>query len=176
MFEVIVNDPNAWLEQAKKHLYVVKIIANHFKPIVLKSQTETGIRIAKLACIESISLHLAFALENALKALIIASQPGLVIVKKGRIDSKVFGGGKSGHNLLALSQSAHLDINKQQQDLFKRLTFRAEWAGRYPSPMTETAYVDSSGKIVFYWTADIDLVESTLKQIADNVHLLSKSR
>ena len=166
-FELIATDPESWLSQAEQHLYAARLIADHFGTIAFRSQTEAGIRVAKLASIKSLSLLLAFVLENALKALIIASNAS--VVKNGRIYRSEFDGGKSGHDLVALSKRANLPGRTEQQDLFRRLTVFAEWAGRYPLPLTETTYKDSSGNVTFNWRSDLVLVESTLKEIADKL-------
>jgi hypothetical protein len=74
-FHLVALDPHSWLAQAEEHIYAAAVIAKHFDTIARKPSSQMGIRIAKLACIKSLSLLLAFALENAFKALVVASTP-----------------------------------------------------------------------------------------------------
>jgi hypothetical protein len=86
IYSIIEVDAESWLEQAELHFYSAQIVADHFEEIVSRPQTQSGICIAKLACIKSLLLLLAFGLENALKAMIIKST-----APDKKIDWKTYG-------------------------------------------------------------------------------------
>ena len=84
---------------------------------------------------ENLELSLAymmltgFALENAVKALLVKNRPELV--KRG----KRLRWPDDGHNLRSLFDEARVSFSATEGDLLDRLTEFVRWRGRYPSPL-----------------------------------------
>lgn len=163
-YSIIETDAQSWLEQAELHFYSARIIAGHFEKISLRPPTYPGMRIAKLACIKSLLLLLAFGLENALKAL---------IIKSTESDEKIEWrnhGGSTRHDLVKLSESTNIEINDAQKELLERLTVFSIWAGRYRLPiMNNNRYVDDCNKLKLNWPDDITFATEIFDQIKINL-------
>jgi hypothetical protein len=71
---------------------------------------------------------MAFALENVLKATLVAKSP--TRVANGRI-AKWEGGG---HDLVELARTAKARMNGEEEALLLKLSVYATWMGRYPCP------------------------------------------
>jgi len=67
----------------------------------------------------------AFAIENALKGLMLAHNPQLTGAKK--LSSRV-----KSHDLVALAKDAEFTVALQEVPVLEALSRIAEWAGRYP--------------------------------------------
>lgn len=67
----------------------------------------------------------AFAIENALKGLIVARNPGLVSPRK--ISKSI-----KSHDLIKLAKGARFSLGVQEVPILKALSHIAEWVGRYP--------------------------------------------
>lgn len=76
---------------------------------------------------------LAFAVENFLKAAIVHKN-SIRFKRKFRQDNK-FPEELKGHDLIKLAQSANVTFTFEEEDLLRRLTRHAIWAGRYPVPL-----------------------------------------
>ncbi len=72
------------------------------------------------------------AIENLLKAIIIAREPKTVN------DGNLRGWPSNGHKLILLAEKAEIPLNEQQKDMVQRLVAFVEWAGRYPVPQKAT--------------------------------------
>lgn len=67
----------------------------------------------------------AFAIENVLKGLIVASDPSL-------INSDKLNAALRDHDLTALAKKAAFDVHAQEVPVLRALSELAVWAGRYP--------------------------------------------
>jgi hypothetical protein len=67
----------------------------------------------------------AYAIENALKGLIVASDPGLINGDKLDVALK-------DHDLLALAERANFTVYVQEEQVLAALSLISVWAGRYP--------------------------------------------
>jgi hypothetical protein len=82
-------------------------------------------------------LHLmlmAYGLENYLKAVIVSRRPWhyrLEAYKTRRLPQVL-----NGHKLVELAKTARLALDSTEEDLLRRLTRAAVWAGRYPVPLS----------------------------------------
>jgi hypothetical protein len=83
---------------------------------------------------------LAYAVENLFKAAIVRKN-SWQFKQKFRADRK-FPKELKGHDLVELAQKADFSFDYEEEDLLRRLTRNAVWAGRYPVPLN---YRDSSG-------------------------------
>jgi hypothetical protein len=66
-----------------------------------------------------------FAIENALKGLIVAKQPG--VVSESKIGKEIHS-----HDLVVLAKRAGLALSKDECEALSLLSIIVEWAGRYP--------------------------------------------
>lgn len=73
-------------------------------------------------------LLVGFAIENALKGLLIAEDPSIV---ESKVKWKIKSGG---HDLRELYKQTNLSITAEEQELLDALTQAVIWAGRYPVP------------------------------------------
>jgi len=74
------------------------------------------------------TLLYGLALENLLKAIIIKTDPAVII------DGELRRWPAGGHDLLILCNVAKIKTTKVEKDLLARLTSFVRWAGRYPIP------------------------------------------
>ena len=77
----------------------------------------------------------AFAMENALKGLIVARNPG--IVSPQRISKTL-----KSHELVKLAKDARFSLAVQEIPVLRALSHIAEWVGRYPVATTMDKYVN----------------------------------
>jgi len=76
----------------------------------------------------------AFAIENALKGLMIAARPELVQPDADRPET-LFHERVKTHDLVRLATRAEVDLSSEEKKLLERLTEFAKWAGRYRFPV-----------------------------------------
>lgn len=76
----------------------------------------------------------ALALENLLKGLAIAANPGLVRPHESRPE-QLFDKRLTTHDLERLTSLAGFAVSTEEQRLLRRLTEFVKWAGRYPFPL-----------------------------------------
>ncbi len=67
----------------------------------------------------------AYAIENALKGLIVANDPGLI--KGDKLDAAL-----KDHDLLELAERADFTVHLQEEEVLAALSLISVWAGRYP--------------------------------------------
>ena len=80
-------------------------------------------------------LLFGYAIENLLKGLIVQA-----------------GGNRTGHNLSELAKEAKVmnELDKDEQELLKRLTVHVRWAGRYPVALAKEREGIPPGSIMPY--------------------------
>lgn len=91
---------------------------------------------------------MSFCVENFLKAALIQASGAQYkrnfksCVESGAKSGKCFPADLKTHDLFELSAKANLNLQEGEEDLLRRLSRCAEWAGRYPSPLR---YEEMSG-------------------------------
>jgi hypothetical protein len=103
-----------------------------------------GLAQAEIAC-ESpnygpAQLLYAFAMENALKGLIVIQNPGLIASPE--ISKSI-----KSHDLIMLARNASFQLAPQEEPVLKALSHIAEWAGRYPVPTKMDRYVNQENPL-----------------------------
>lgn len=95
---------------------------------------------------------MSFCVENLLKAALIEARSAqykrdfeLCLESRKRSD-KCFPSALKTHDLFVLADKAKLSLQEGEEDLLRRLSRCAEWAGRYPSPLR---YEEMSGAKTF---------------------------
>jgi hypothetical protein len=101
---------------------------------------------AEIACEQpnygSAQLLYAFAMENALKGLIVTRNPGSV--ESPKISNSI----KShDHDLIELARKAHFLPTPKEEQVLKALSLIAKWAGRYPVPLKMAQYVNQESPL-----------------------------
>lgn len=76
----------------------------------------------------------AYAIENALKGLIVANDPTLINGDRLSVALKC-------HDLLELAKAAAFQVHIQEQSVLAALSQLSVWAGRYPVALRQTDYV-----------------------------------
>jgi hypothetical protein len=103
---------------------------------------------------------MSFCVENFLKAALVQAESSRykrefkLCVERGMKSKKCFPSELKTHDLFDLSIKAKLDLQEGEEDLLRRLSRCAEWAGRYPSPLR---YEDMFGTETFSDGADYSL-------------------
>lgn len=103
---------------------------------------------------------MSFCVENFLKAALIQAGSSQYkrdfrsCVESGVKSGKCFPSELKTHDLFDLSVKAELSLLEGEEDLLRRLSRCAEWAGRYPSPLR---YEEMSGTEKFSDGADYSL-------------------
>lgn len=103
---------------------------------------------------------MSFCVENFLKAALIQAGSSQYkrdfksCVESGVKSGKCFPSELKTHDLFDLSVKAELSLQEGEEDLLRRLSRCAEWAGRYPSPLR---YDEMSGTETFSDGADYSL-------------------
>ena len=74
-----------------------------------------------------------FAIENLVKALLIARNPNAVAARHDRLEQLVHGA-SARHVSVQLCQEAGVSLSLEEEDVVRRLEIFLLWAGRYPVP------------------------------------------
>lgn len=99
-------------------------------------------------CLGTYFMLMSFCVENLLKAALIQAdnlqykRDFKACVESGMKSGKCFPSELKTHNLFDLSVKVQLPLQEGEEDLLRRLSRCAEWAGRYPSPLR---YEEMSG-------------------------------
>jgi hypothetical protein len=137
------QSPGAWLATAEKLAEAAETIAaNQAKlkqgyqdacEVAAKESEASESGVAEIRHVEPnylpAGLLYGFAIENALKGLIIANQPD--ILSASRIDPQI-----ASHDLIALATSAGLTLSDDERKVLGLMSIIVEWAGRYPVAKT----------------------------------------
>ena len=76
---------------------------------------------------------LAFAVENLFKAAIVREKSWEF--KQDFRNKSKFPNELNNHDLVELAKQVHFNYSLEEEDLLRRLTRHAKWAGRYPVPL-----------------------------------------
>ena len=119
---------------------------------------------------------IAFAVENYFKAAIVKKKS--VSFKKAFRDKNKFPKDLNSHDLIQLAQKANFSFSKEEEDLLRRLTRHAIWAGRYPVP---TYYKNSAPgelfsdgeeyNVSYYGGNDIEKLNLLIKTIEEKLEV-----
>lgn len=114
----------------------------------------------------------AFAVENYFKAAIVRKKSQ--DYKEAFRDKQKFPKDLNSNNLIQLAQKANFYFSKAEEDLLRRLTRHAVWAGRYPIPtyykQSASGEQFSNGKeyaVSYYSEADVkklNLLVASIKE------------
>ena len=150
-FYKAAQSPVGWLLSAERLQEAAEVILRHeqqFEVPYFRAHEEatqqavtiayTGINQSGYAEIQSrppnyppAQLLYAYAIENVLKGLIVASEPALI--DENRLNKAL-----KSHDLLSLSETAGIQAFVQEEQVLRALSELSVWAGRYPVGVRRT--------------------------------------
>jgi hypothetical protein len=137
-FERSFRDADSWLARAHQLIVTADVLIKEFYPAKRQRPTTDEGRMRVVGSMDAALLLLAFAVENALKAVKVAR--GEVIIKDGKVQRKILGGGPSGHDLVSLADDVQLNATLKEREFLGRLTETIRWAGRYRQPLHSATF------------------------------------
>jgi hypothetical protein len=136
MFEMIGNDPQAWLEQARLLKTSAQVQYDVLREIQAAGGSPSERSTALLAHMQAYMMLIGFSFENPIKAILVSRIPS----KTTRLElAKDLWDKRKGHLLLHLIPN-DIVLSDQERDLLNRLQTFTVWAGRYPLPMQSQHY------------------------------------
>jgi hypothetical protein len=138
---------NSWLKSARALIYSAKELEPKVLALWESYRANSKDKTAPLMSDDyqgPYYMLMSYAVENLFKAKIVKKES--IKFKKDFENDKKFPKELQSHDLVDLAQKANFPFNIEEEDLLRRLTWHAIWAGRYPSPLN---YVDSSGSKMF---------------------------
>ena len=162
LYELVGQDAQAWLEQAKKLKLSADVIRAELSEVLRLSPHVDIVRIKQLGYIESFMMLTGLAFENLIKGIDIAQNPTRVTNRK--LDTR--GWSRGGHALSDYAQKAKLP--PEQVDLLRRLEEYVVWVGRYAIPLNADAYINSTKPVnlkTLRWT-DFDTIDTLFDHLS----------
>src|SRR5581483_4395581 len=126
-FNTYARNPETWVLAARRSLAVAKVLMGRADQLRLSADQNF---FESSGCYYAGYFHAGVAVENAAKAVLISLDP--TIVSKGAVDIKKFGG-RTGHELFDLTQSAAIALSDAERRLVEKLE-EFVWMGRYTVP------------------------------------------
>ena len=157
----IGRDPAQWVAQSR----YLKVAADALLPQLSEAfstpATQPGNRERQIALYQAYMLQAGRAVENAVKAVVIASKPALV-TETGC--SRVIPEGH-GHGFTAAIQG-FIAITEDERSLLTRLEECVLWSSRYPIPLKFTIYerAEEEGRRTIT-TRDPELLQALLTRL-----------
>jgi hypothetical protein len=135
-FSKYARNPETWVLAARRSAAVAKVLRQRADELAQAPARDffefSGCRYASY-------FHTAMAVENALKAALIARDPS--IVANGALDTKKFGG-KGGHALLSAASMVFGTLTEAERRVLTKLE-EYVWAGRYTVPTKADVLYDA---------------------------------
>ena len=129
-------DVNGWIRKADELIYSASLLEPKIIQIWdnLKSVFHgEDARPGSTGYIGTFFMLYAFAIENSLKAKIILKNRikfRKYVEQRGKLPEEL-----KSHDLFTLAKSLDIQIDSSEEDLLRRLSRSAVWAGRYPVPL-----------------------------------------
>lgn len=139
-FEKAIRDPELWLLQARQFFLAGQLLCPHIRRRPSDHKREDRLN-QQVGALRGALLLFALAVESALKAVIVLT--GAPAVSAGRVTTKSWGGGGSGHDLSALARTASLTVSHAESALLLRYSKVAVWAGKYRYPNHEAEFLSA---------------------------------
>ncbi|MCC6744376.1 MAG: hypothetical protein IT175_11000 [Acidobacteria bacterium] len=131
----IGRDPSQWVAQSRYLKIAADALLPQLRDAFSKPPTLPGNRERQLALYQAYMLQAGLAVENAVKAVVIASTPSLVTATGC---SKVIPEGH-GHGFAAAIQR-YIAVSEDERSFLTRLEECVLWSSRYPIPLKFTIY------------------------------------
>jgi hypothetical protein len=164
-FDGFALDAASWLAVAREHLIAAeelgKCLIKSGSAERIQAQGETG----RLGMMRGCMLLMAFALENALKGIIVA-RGGLSVNAAGKLSWPKQRGLRTGHELVPLAAAACLENSEAEQSFLERLSEYSVWAGKYSIPNKREQYSElARGRRKLNWPEDLRTAQALLSHI-----------
>jgi hypothetical protein len=136
-FAVYARRPQTWLEGSRRHLAVFEVLSDRLDVPRMQSGASQDERSG---CYYAAYLHAGLAVENAVKASLIARDPS--IIERGRIARKKLGD-RSGHAFIAATEAILGSLSETERSILFKLEEFVVWAGKYTVPMDGAVLYDA---------------------------------
>jgi hypothetical protein len=127
-FSEYARNPDIWVLAARRNLAVTELLMDHRNALLATTGSDF---YQSSGCYYASYFHAGLAIENAVKAVLVSSDPD--IVKNGRVNVKKFGS-RTGHALLGPVQSILGSLTSEERRFLIKLEGFV-WAGRYTVPI-----------------------------------------
>jgi len=132
-FDIGANTPGIWALNARRLKRGGDLIFDAYEiDLQAMGKGASPLELNNLEVAGTATMLFGFAIENLLKAIIIAKEPRTI--NEGNLRDWP----SNGHKLILLAEKADIPLNEQQKDMVHRLEVFVEWTGRYPVPKKPT--------------------------------------
>jgi hypothetical protein len=165
-FAAYARRPETWLSGSHRHFAVFEVLTDRLDELRMqsgRSQDEFS------GCFYAAYLHAGLAVENAVKAFLVARDP--TIVSDGTIDRKKLGA-RSGHAFVELAQQMLGPLSNEERNVLFKLEEHVVWAGKYTVPMRADILYDQESLQVLR-TAPMNeraLISSIVRRLQGHAH------
>ncbi len=135
LFEIIRQDPQSWLAQAKQLRLAANAILPCWEAALLLRRSAPGTQEKMLAYSEAFMMLTGLAFENLFKGILYGRDKAHTLVKSD-----------GGHGIVEMAKGISC-LSASEQDLLTRLMLYLVWAGRYPLPMKVEKFISSQGQV-----------------------------
>jgi hypothetical protein len=173
-YEIMGQDPQLWLEQAKKLKLNADLIRGELEKFIQEERENKTLRpftdpyrIVLLAYVEGFMMLTGMAFENLIKGIDVAADDSLV--SNGKLNMSRWKA-RGGHDLSMWATNAKL--SQEKINLLARLEEYSVWAGRYPVPTNSTTYVKSKlpdNKQSFAYPTDFNLIDELFNELSEKL-------
>lgn len=167
LFQIIGQDAQTWLEQAKLLKMSAEVIKAEIDNVLPLPQALPGVRERKLAYIQSFMLLNSLAFENLIKGIIIVRNPKK-LVDQQKVNT-MYWNIRKGHGIAALAKKNISQISQDEFQLLKRLEEYLCWGGRYPIPLNSGTYSNSQNpkNLLTYLSTDSALINHLFSKLCE---------
>ena len=135
-FDEFARRPATWLGSSKGHLAVYEVLTDHVERLRMQVNKP---RLEFSGCWTAAYLHAGLAIENAVKASQIRSNPDMV--RDGRVNRKGLGR-RSGHEIVGPCALLLGSLSDSERRVLRKLEEFVVWAGKYNVPMRAEVFYD----------------------------------
>ena len=121
--------PETWLFGSRSHLAVFELLCDRLDSLRMQSTKPLD---EFSGCFYAAYLHAGLAVENAVKASLLARDP--TIVELGKINRKKLGE-RSGHAFVKMAETMLGSLSEKERLVLVKLEEHVVWAGKYTVPM-----------------------------------------
>jgi hypothetical protein len=130
LYELSSREALSWLEKAQGQRYCAKILKDHLLQMVGDKTPAWTRRVETLEVVSSALLLVGLAVENLIKGVYVARNPGLVDRK--RLDRSLWQS-DGGHGITDFAKDV-MRLTPEEEELLDRLQEYTVWADRFPIP------------------------------------------
>jgi len=138
-FALYARNPETWIAGARRHFAVAELLFDR----ALALRTKASQHFDEFSgCHYASYLHAGLAIENAVKAVLIRSDPTVVKLDGSLDRSKL--GPKGGHGVKGLVAASLSELSQKEYDLLLKVEEYVIWAGKYAVPMKAEVLYDEA--------------------------------